>query len=66
LPHKAGKTAGCNLFAGLPHRFITQHAKICYALPTSQGQQLFLLSPEAYLLTEKKLNWRHVLRIERK
>jgi len=24
---------GCNLFAGLPCRFETLHAKICYALP---------------------------------
>jgi hypothetical protein len=32
LPHKAEKTAGCNIFAGRPCRFITLYAKICYAL----------------------------------
>jgi hypothetical protein len=30
--HKADKTSGCNLFAGLPCRQQTLHAKICYAL----------------------------------
>jgi len=30
------------------------YAKICYALPTSRGQQFFLLFPEAYLLTGGK------------
>jgi len=27
------KNLGCNLFAGLPYRFITLHAKSCEALP---------------------------------
>ncbi|HEY4325374.1 MAG TPA: hypothetical protein VGN20_15365 [Mucilaginibacter sp.] len=49
---QAGKTAGWNLFAGLPYRFNTLHAKISYALSHFTGLLFFLLFPEAVLLTK--------------
>jgi len=54
LPHKSEKTTGCNLFAGLPYRLFTLQAKICYAPFHFTGPSVFLIFPEAYLLTEKK------------
>jgi hypothetical protein len=53
LAHKPGKTTGCNIFAGLPHCFVTLHAKICYAPCDRAGRQFFRISCRSHLLTEK-------------
>jgi hypothetical protein len=50
-PHKSGKTAGCNLFAGLPFRFRPFMQKFAMPFATSRGLQFFLIFSEAYLLT---------------
>jgi len=52
--HKADKTTGCNLFAGLPWCFNTLHAKICYASCHYTGHPFCPLFSEAYLLRFKK------------
>jgi hypothetical protein len=51
LPCKSGKTAGCNLFAPLSHTRGLRFSKklLCPCLHT--GQQFYLISPEADLLT---------------
>jgi hypothetical protein len=61
LPHRAfalqiGQILGCNLFAGLPYRFNTTQAKICYALPRSWPPLFCPISPEAYLLGKKRIS----------
>ncbi|HEY8781248.1 MAG TPA: hypothetical protein VIM16_06520 [Mucilaginibacter sp.] len=45
---------GCNLFAVLPYRFYTLHAKICYALPPHRPPLFCLISPEAFLSGKTK------------
>ena len=44
--HKAEKTAGWNLFAGLPHPAQTLYAKISYALPDAQAGSFFGFLPK--------------------
>jgi hypothetical protein len=46
--HKLEKQLGCNLFAGLPYRFITMHAKSCYALAHFTGLLFFQLCPKLF------------------
>jgi len=44
---------GWNLFAGLPYRFNTFHAKSSNALTHFTGLLFFRIFPEAFLLTRK-------------
>jgi hypothetical protein len=54
--HNPVKQQGWNLFAGLPYRFNSLHAKISYALSHFTGQLFFRILPEAVLLTKKENN----------
>jgi len=44
-------SGGWNLFAGLPYRFSTRHAKSSYALTHFTGLLFSRIFPEAFLLT---------------
>ncbi|HEY4324984.1 MAG TPA: hypothetical protein VGN20_13395 [Mucilaginibacter sp.] len=54
LPASRKNSRGWNLFAGLPYRFNTLHAKISYALGHSTSPLFFQLFPEAVLMTRKR------------
>jgi hypothetical protein len=53
MPHKAGRTTGCNLFPLLRSLMARASGKTCYALPAAQPCTFCPLLAEADLLTGK-------------
>jgi hypothetical protein len=54
MPHKAGRTTGCNLFPLLRSLVARASGKTCYALPAAQPCTFCPLLAEADLLTGER------------